>query len=34
MAEGLGGKLENFYFAFGDVDVYVTVELPDEGGRP
>ncbi len=29
MAEGLGGKLESFYFAFGDVDAYVTVELPD-----
>lgn len=29
MAEGLGGKLESFYFAFGDVDAYVTEELPD-----
>jgi uncharacterized protein with GYD domain len=29
MAEGLGGKLESFYFAFGDVDAYVTVDLPD-----
>jgi uncharacterized protein with GYD domain len=29
MAEGLGGRLESFYFAFGDVDAYVTVELPD-----
>jgi GYD domain len=29
MVEALGGKLESFYFAFGDVDAYVTVELPD-----
>jgi uncharacterized protein with GYD domain len=29
MAESLGGKLESFYFAFGDVDAYVTVDLPD-----
>ena len=29
MVEGLGGKLEAFYFAFGDVDVYVIVDLPD-----
>jgi uncharacterized protein with GYD domain len=27
--EGLGGRLESFYFAFGDRDVYVVVELPD-----
>jgi uncharacterized protein with GYD domain len=27
--EGLGGKLESFYFAFGDADVYVTVDMPD-----
>ncbi|MBV9288768.1 MAG: GYD domain-containing protein [Hyphomicrobiales bacterium] len=27
--EGLGGKLEALYFAFGDVDAYVIVELPD-----
>jgi uncharacterized protein with GYD domain len=30
MIEGLGGKLESFYFAFGEDDVYVTVELPDD----
>ena len=24
-----GGKLESFYFAFGDTDAYVTVDLPD-----
>jgi uncharacterized protein with GYD domain len=25
----LGGKLEAFYFAFGDTDVYLIVDLPD-----
>ena len=25
----LGGRLEVFYFAFGDVDAYVIVDLPD-----
>lgn len=25
----LGGKLEAFYFAFGGVDAYVIVDLPD-----
>jgi len=25
----LGGQIESFYFAFGDEDAYVTVELPD-----
>jgi uncharacterized protein with GYD domain len=29
MAEGLGGKLEALYYAFGDVDVYVIVDMPD-----
>lgn len=29
MTEGMGGKLESFYYAFGDVDAYVIVELPD-----
>ena len=24
-----GGTLESFYFAFGDADVYVTADLPD-----
>jgi uncharacterized protein with GYD domain len=24
----MGGKLESFYFAFGDADVYATAELP------
>jgi uncharacterized protein with GYD domain len=27
--EGLGGKLECFYFAFGDRDVYTVIDLPD-----
>lgn len=27
--EGLGGKVEAFYFAFGDTDVYVVAEYPD-----
>ena len=29
MIEALGGKLETFYYAFGDVDVYVIVDVPD-----
>jgi uncharacterized protein with GYD domain len=29
MTEGLGGKLESFYFGFGESDAYVTVDLPD-----
>jgi uncharacterized protein with GYD domain len=29
LVDGLGGKLECFYFAFGDDDVYVVAELPD-----
>src|SRR5215210_6989691 len=27
--EGVGGRLESFYFGFGDHDAYVTAELPD-----
>jgi uncharacterized protein with GYD domain len=27
--ESLGGKLESFYFAFGDSDVVVIVDMPD-----
>jgi len=27
--KGLGGKLESFYFAFGETDVYVIADLPD-----
>jgi len=29
MAEGLGGKLETFYYAFGDVDAYTIIDVPD-----
>jgi uncharacterized protein with GYD domain len=29
LIESLGGKLESFYFAFGDTDVYVIVDMPD-----
>lgn len=25
----VGGTVESFYFAFGDTDAYVTVDLPD-----
>jgi uncharacterized protein with GYD domain len=28
-AESLGGRLESLYFAFGEHDVYVIVDLPD-----
>jgi uncharacterized protein with GYD domain len=27
--DDLGGKLESMYFAFGDVDCFVIVDLPD-----
>jgi uncharacterized protein with GYD domain len=29
MAEGLGGSLESFYFAFGETDAYVILDMPD-----
>ena len=29
LTEGMGGKLEGFYFAFGDTDAYVIADLPD-----
>jgi uncharacterized protein with GYD domain len=29
LVEGLGGSMESFYFAFGEADVYVIVDLPD-----
>jgi uncharacterized protein with GYD domain len=29
VAESVGGRLESFYFAFGDHDVYTILELPD-----
>lgn len=28
-AEAAGGKLESFYFGFGDDDAYVTLDFPD-----
>jgi uncharacterized protein with GYD domain len=27
--EGLGGKLEAFYYAFGDADVFAIIDVPD-----
>ncbi len=29
LAEDLGGRLESFYFAFGETDVFVVLDLPD-----
>lgn len=29
LIEGLGGRLEEFYFAFGGDDVFAIVDLPD-----
>lgn len=29
VAESVGGNLESFYFAFGDRDAYVIIDLPD-----
>jgi uncharacterized protein with GYD domain len=29
MIHGLGGKIIDIYFAFGDIDVYVIADLPD-----
>ena len=29
MVADLGGSLESFYFAFGEGDAFVTVEMPD-----
>jgi len=28
--ESVGGKLEAFYYAYGEVDVYSIIDLPDE----
>ena len=30
MVEGIGGKLEAYYFAFGEVDVYAIIDLPND----
>jgi uncharacterized protein with GYD domain len=29
LAQGVGGRLESFYFAFGERDVYTVLDLPD-----
>lgn len=29
LAESLGGRLESFHFAFGERDVYLILDLPD-----
>ena len=29
MAESMGGKIEAYYFAFGEYDCYVIADLPD-----
>ena len=29
VAQGVGGRLESFYFAFGERDVYTVLDLPD-----
>lgn len=29
LVEGVGGKIESFYFAFGDTDAYVIADFPD-----
>jgi uncharacterized protein with GYD domain len=29
MVESMGGKLEAFYFSYGDTDAYVIIDLPD-----
>ena len=30
LAAGMGGRVESFYFAFGEADAYVVVDLPDQ----
>jgi uncharacterized protein with GYD domain len=29
LVKSLGGKVESFYYAFGDADVYTVVDMPD-----
>ena len=31
LVEGAGGKLEAFYYAYGDDDAYLIVDMPDAG---
>jgi uncharacterized protein with GYD domain len=30
LVKGMGGNLETFYYAFGENDIYVIVDLPDD----
>ena len=30
MLSGMGGKMESFYYAFGEHDAYIISELPDD----
>lgn len=30
MLEGVGGKIESFYYSFGAEEIYVIVEMPDD----
>lgn len=30
LIEGLGGKIESFFFAFGGTDAFVVADLPDD----
>ena len=29
LIEGMGGKMEAFYFAYGEADAYLIVDMPD-----
>jgi uncharacterized protein with GYD domain len=29
LLDSVGGKLESFYYAFGDIDVYAVIDVPD-----
>ena len=33
LASGLGGTIEAFYYAFGDTDVFVIADIPDDAKR-
>src|SRR3954451_3985224 len=32
LAESVGGRIEAFYYAFGDTDLFAIVECPDNSG--
>ena len=34
LAKSVGGSVETFHFAFGDVDAYLICDLPDNWRRP